>query len=106
MRQVCRAPASAGHLPFEAVADQAVRDEWLSVPQVAGHLGLTMHTVRTLIDHGELDADVVQPYPGPKSRRRAIRVRRQDVDEFIERARIKPGELTHLYPTWPGDRYR
>ena len=106
MRQVCRARASRDTYHSRPVADQAVRDEWLSVPRVAGHLGLTMHTVRTLIDHGELDADVVQPYPGPKSRRRAIRVRRQDVDEFIERARIKPGELTHLYPTWLGDRYR
>lgn len=63
-----------------------------------------MRTVRTLIEHGELYADV--DLPGPKARRRTIRVRRQDVHEFIERARIKPGELTHLYPDWPGNRYR
>lgn len=89
---------------IEAVADQATRDEWLSVPQVVGQLGLTMHTVRTLIEHGRLGADVVLPYPGPKTRRRAIRARRQEVHEFIERARIKPGELTHLYPDRPGAR--
>jgi hypothetical protein len=28
-----------------------------------------------------------------------------DLDDYIERARIKPGELRHLHPEWEWDRY-
>lgn len=45
------------------------------------------------------------PSPRPKRRRRAIRIRRQDVDDYIERASVKPGELRHLNPPVEG-RYR
>lgn len=82
-----------------------VRDEWLSTPKAAELLGVRVRTVYNLINKGELPADFVLPYPGPKSRRRAIRIRRQDLEDFIEQARVKPGQLRHLHPAWEWDRY-
>jgi excisionase family DNA binding protein len=79
-------------------------DDWMSVPQTAKLLGLQLHTVRMLIDRGELPAEFVLPYPGPKSRRRAIRLRRQDVYDYIKRSRVKPGELRGLYAVVSGGR--
>jgi excisionase family DNA binding protein len=80
-------------------------DEWITVSEAARVLGLMPHTVYDLIDRGDLGAEVIVPTDRPK-RRRSIRLRRREVDEFIERARVKPGELAHLYPDWPGTRYR
>jgi excisionase family DNA binding protein len=71
-------------------------DTWITVPVAARLLGLELHTVYDAIDRGELQAEVTMPDP-PK-RRRSVRLRRQDVDDFVERARVKPGELRHLYP--------
>lgn len=92
-------------LLFGAVAESPGCDDWISVPQAGRLLGLQFHTIHRLIRSGELPADFVLPYPGPKSRRRAIRIRRRDVEEFIERARIQPGELRHLHPEWTWERY-
>ena len=72
-------------------------EEWISVPVAARLLGLQLHTVHALIDRGELRAEFTLPSPRPKSRRRAIRVRRQDVHDFIARSRVKPGALRRLY---------
>jgi excisionase family DNA binding protein len=73
-------------------------EEWLSVPRVAEMLGLKAATVRALIERGDLTADFTLPYPRPGSRRRSIRVREHDLKAFIERSRVRPGELAHLYP--------
>ena len=70
-------------------------DDWIIAPRAAELLGVTLHTVYALIDRGELEAEVTVP-PGPR-RRRSVRLRRTWVDEYIERARVKPGELTHLF---------
>lgn len=80
-------------------------DDWITVPAVAKLLGIRPHTVYALIDRGELGAEVTVPTDRPK-RRRSIRIRRQGVDAYLERARVKPGELRHLHPTWEWDRYR
>lgn len=69
--------------------------EWITVPQVAKLLGLEPHTVYALIHRGELGA-VEMIAPGPK-RRRQLRVQRAAVDHCVDRARIKPGSLRHLY---------
>ncbi len=72
-------------------------DDWISVPEAAGLLGLRLKTVRTMVDRGDLPAEVVLPSPRPKLRRRTIRIRRQDVVGLIERCKVKPGQLRHLY---------
>ena len=78
--------------------------DWLSAPEAATLLGLQLHTLHALIDRGELVAKVTRPDDRP-TRRRRIRIRRQAVDDFIERARVKPGELRHLHPNWTWERY-
>jgi hypothetical protein len=50
-----------------------------------------------LIKRGELVAQIVELRSGSTSRRRVYRLRRSDVDACIDAARIKPGELRHLY---------
>lgn len=79
-------------------------EDWITVPHAAKLLGLALHSVYDLIDRGELAAEVTMP-PGPK-RRRSVRLRRQDVQDYLERARVRPGEIRHLYPGRSGGRYR
>ncbi len=40
---------------------------------------------------------------GRPRRRRSFRLTRRDVDDYLERARVKPGELRHLYIYPPGE---
>lgn len=73
------------------MADQI---EWLSTAEAAGRLGITPRTLYRFLDEGQL--------PGYRFGR-VIRLQAKDVDEFIERSRIEPGTLEHLYPdTSPG----
>ena len=62
---------------------------WLSSKAAAEHLGLHHRTLYRLIDEGQLPAYQF---------RKAIRLRRCDVDAFIERQRIVPGTVGHLHP--------
>ena len=62
---------------------------WLGTSQAARRLGITARTLYRLIDEGELPAYKFG---------RVIRLRTTDVDDFIERSRIAPGTLEHLYP--------
>jgi excisionase family DNA binding protein len=75
-------------------------DDWITVPTAAQFLGLQLHTVYRLIENGEFGA--VDTYgirmSGRPRRRRSFRLTRREVDDYIERARIKPGELRHLVP--------
>ena len=63
--------------------------EWLSTQDAARRLGITARTLYRFIDHGELPAYRFG---------RVIRLRANEVDDFINRSRIRPGELEHLYP--------
>jgi excisionase family DNA binding protein len=63
--------------------------EWLSTQEAARRLGITPRTLYRFIDHGELPAYRFG---------RVIRLRAHEVDDFIGRSRIQPGELEHLYP--------
>ncbi|HEU5085140.1 MAG TPA: helix-turn-helix domain-containing protein [Acidimicrobiales bacterium] len=63
--------------------------EWLSTADAAKALGITPRTLYRFIDQGELPAYRFG---------RVIRIKRADVDAFIEGARIEPGSLEHLYP--------
>jgi len=62
---------------------------WMSTPAVAEYLGVNPRTVYRLIDEGELPAYKFG---------RVIRLQESDVVAFIERCRISPGSLEHLYP--------
>ena len=59
----------------------------------SAYLGVTLRTVYRLIDHGDIPAYQFG---------RVIRLRRQELEEFMERSRIQPGELRHLYPPSEG----
>ncbi len=67
--------------------------EWLSTKEAAGRLGLTTRTVYRLIDDGQIPAYKFG---------RVIRLQADEVDAFINAARIQPGDLEHLYPTTAG----
>jgi len=62
---------------------------WMSTPSAAEYLGVNTRTVYRLIDEGELPAYKFG---------RVIRLKEADVVAFIERSRIAPGSLGHLYP--------
>lgn len=64
--------------------------EWLSTKEAASRLGLTTRTVYRLIDDGQIPAYKFG---------RVIRLQADEVDAFINAARIQPGDLEHLYPT-------
>ena len=61
----------------------------------AGLLGVALHTVRALIERGDVRGESFVPTDRPR-RRRVVRLRPEDVDDYLERARVKPGELAHL----------
>lgn len=63
--------------------------KWLSTAEASRRLGIGLRTLYRLIDEGRLPAYKFG---------RVIRLQQQEVEDFIERARIKPGELEHLYP--------
>ncbi|MGH9304508.1 MAG: helix-turn-helix domain-containing protein [Acidimicrobiales bacterium] len=61
----------------------------MSTPAAAAYLGVNARTVYRLIDEGELPAYKFG---------RVIRLKEPDVVAFVERCRIEPGALEHLYP--------
>ena len=62
---------------------------WLSTQDAADYLAITTRTLYRLIDRGEIPAYQIG---------RVFRLRRAEVDAFIDRARIRPGTLAHLHP--------
>jgi excisionase family DNA binding protein len=62
---------------------------WMSTPAVAEFLGVNTRTVYRLIDEGDLPAYKFG---------RVIRLQEADVLAFVEKSRIAPGSLEHLYP--------
>ena len=61
----------------------------MSSGEAAEALGLRTRTLYRLIDEGQLPAYRFG---------RVIRLRRNEVEAFIEQCRIAPGSLDHLYP--------
>ncbi len=61
----------------------------MGTPEACARLGVTLRTLYRFIDEGQLPAYKMG---------RVIRLQAQEVDAFIERARITPGTLEHLYP--------
>jgi excisionase family DNA binding protein len=66
---------------------------WLSTKEAAEHLGVTLRSLYRFIDEGALAAFKFG---------RVIRLKADDVDAFIEKCRITPGSLEHLYPEVKG----
>ena len=61
---------------------------WLSTREASRQLGITVRTLYRLIDGGHVAAYKFG---------RVIRLKQADVDDYLERARIAPGQLEHLY---------
>ena len=75
----------------------------MSTVAAARLLGLSHRSVLALIDAGELEAEVGRP-TGPTGRR-LIRLRPTAIEDFLDRARVRPGDLRAPLPT-PGRRRR
>ena len=67
---------------------------WLSTKEASERLGVTLRSLYRFIDEGDLVAYKFG---------RVIRVQEGDVDRFIEKSRIVPGSLEHLYPEIKGN---
>jgi excisionase family DNA binding protein len=63
--------------------------QWLSTAEAATRLGITPRTLYRFIDEGQLPAYRFG---------RVIRLKADEVHQFIEECRIEPGTLEHLYP--------
>lgn len=61
---------------------------WMGTTEACAYLGIKLRTLYRRIDLGEIPAYKMG---------RVLRVRAADLDEFLERARVRPGDLTHLY---------
>ena len=72
----------------EGGASEADAAVWLNTREASARLGMTLQTLYRFIDEGELVAYKFG---------RVIRLKQRDVDSFIERCRIQPGELDHLH---------
>ncbi|MDQ6614224.1 MAG: helix-turn-helix domain-containing protein [Actinomycetota bacterium] len=62
---------------------------WMGTREACEQLGVTLRTLYRFIDEGQLPAYKMG---------RVIRLQAPDIDAFIERMRIAPGSLEHLYP--------
>lgn len=79
------------HRPYPAGMDDAPPAApivWMSTAEAAELLGLRTRTLYRLIDEGQLAAYRFG---------RVIRLTQADVLAFVERCRIAPGSLDHLY---------
>jgi excisionase family DNA binding protein len=63
--------------------------QWMSTKEAADYLGVTLRSLYRFIDEGSLPAFKFG---------RVIRLKQQDVEQFVEASRIEPGSLEHLYP--------
>ena len=63
--------------------------DWLSTKEAAAALGLTPRTLYRLIDEGQLPAYRFG---------RVIRLKQNEINDFVGQSKIEPGELEHLYP--------
>lgn len=61
----------------------------MSTQEAARRIGVTARTLYRFIDEGSLPAYKMG---------RVLRLKRSEVDAFIEGTRVQPGSLEHLYP--------
>ncbi len=89
MRAGLRASYERGDMERAVVPSGVNEIRWRGTKQAASYLGVTPRTLYRLIDQGDIPAYQMG---------RVIRVKQEDLDVFVERARITPGSLRHLYP--------
>jgi excisionase family DNA binding protein len=65
-----------------------VRTDWLGTPKAAEYLGISVRTLYRLMDEGRIPAYEMG---------RVYRLKRADLDAFLESARVRPGTLAHLH---------
>ena len=63
-------------------------EDWVGAPALARELGIMLRTLYKILDYGELPSYKLG---------RVIRIRRSDVEEYLESVRVRPGDLAHLY---------
>ncbi len=61
---------------------------WVGTTEAAAQLGITNRTLYRLIDNGDVPAYRIG---------RVVRLKQSDLDAYLEKARITPGDLEHLY---------
>jgi excisionase family DNA binding protein len=62
------------------------------MPEVAKRLGVTVRTLYAIVNRGDLTAYRIG---------RVYRIMSEDVEKFLDKVRVKPGDLDHLIPAWP-----
>jgi excisionase family DNA binding protein len=62
---------------------------WMSTQSAAKYLGITTRTLYRFIDEDQMPAYKFG---------RVIRLKRADLDTFIQGSRVEPGSLSNLYP--------
>jgi excisionase family DNA binding protein len=67
---------------------------WLSMTAAARRLGVTPRMLYRLIDERQVPAYKMG---------RVLRLQRREIDAYLERCRVRRGELRHLYPPVRGD---
>ncbi len=72
---------------YSDAMDDSIR--WMSTRETSERLGITLRTLYRFIDEGQLPAYKFG---------RVIRLKEADVEQFIDAARIAPGDLRNLYP--------
>jgi excisionase family DNA binding protein len=60
----------------------------LSTAEASSYIGVTLRTLYKLIDEGDVTAYKIG---------RVIRIKREDLDNYLQDVRIKPGSLEHLH---------
>ena len=65
------------------------RSRWLSTREACEELGITLRTLYRIIDEGQLPCYQFG---------RVYRIKAEDVEAFLDSAKVRPGDLSHLYP--------
>lgn len=80
------AAAGGGHQSPTTVPSRAVaEEEWLDAEAAAAYLRLPTRLVYAMVNAGQV--------PGLRF---PLRIRRQDLENCLDRCRIRPGDLAHL----------
>ncbi len=66
---------------------------WMTTKEASEYLGITLRSLYRFIDEG-----LVPAYRFG----RVIRLKADEVDQFIDQSRVAPGSLDHLYPELKG----
>ncbi len=65
------------------------KTRWLSTREACEELGITLRTLYRIIDEGRLPCHQFG---------RVYRLKTEDIEGFLDQARVAPGDLSHLYP--------